>query len=140
MVVVRVEQQCRRGQPWRRWDEAAIFPLPRRNRTDGGVEKVEKTTVRLQAGWATRFHGGERARRRRRAVGNGGWLLWLGAARGEGERKSKWRGECVVQARGVLLSQPAAPGGTRRVAASSGDRRRAAHMRRAFSEMEITVP
>ena len=47
VAVVRVEQQRRREQPWRRWDEAAILPLPRRNRTDGGVEKVEETTARL---------------------------------------------------------------------------------------------
>ena len=60
MVVVHVEQQCRREQPWRRWDEAAILPLPRRNQTDGGVEKVEETTARLLTDWATRFHSGER--------------------------------------------------------------------------------
>ena len=74
MVVVRVEQQCRRGQPWRRWKNSDDSPLPRLDWTDGEVEKVEKTTARLQAGWATRFHGGERARRRRCAVGNGGLL------------------------------------------------------------------
>jgi len=135
VAVVRVEQQRQREQPWRWWDEAAILPLPRRNRTDGGVEKVEETTARLLTDWATHFCGGERARRRRRAVGNGGRLLWLGAARGEGERKSKWPGECVGQARGVLLSRPAVPGGTRCVAACSGDRRRVAHTRRAFSEI-----
>ena len=111
MAVVHVEQQRWREQPWRRWDEAAIFPLPRRNRTDGGVEKVEKTTARLQAGWATRFCGGERARRWRHAVGNGGRLLWLGAARGEGERKSKWRGECVGQALALFWSVDARRGG-----------------------------
>ena len=61
MAVVRVEQQRQREQPWRRWDEAAILPLPRRNRTDGGVEKIEETTARLQADGATRFHGDERA-------------------------------------------------------------------------------
>ena len=135
MAVVRMEQPCRRGQPWRRWKNSDDSPLPRLDWTDGEVEKVEKTTARLQVGWATRFRGGERARRRRRAVGNGGRLLWLGAARGEGERKSKWRGECVGQARGVLLSRPAAPGGTRRVAACLGDRRRTTHTRRAFSEI-----
>ena len=95
MAVVRVEQQRQREQPWRRWDEAAILPLPRRNRTDSGVEKIEETTARLQEDGATCFRGGERARRQRRVVGNGGRLLWLGAARGEGERKRKWRGECV---------------------------------------------
>ena len=61
MAVVHVEQQRRREQPWRRWDEATILPLARRNRTDGGVEKIEETTVRLQVDGATRFRGGERA-------------------------------------------------------------------------------
>ena len=61
VVVVYVEQQRRREQPWRRWDEAAILPLPWRNRTGGGVEKVEETTARLLTDWATRFCDGERA-------------------------------------------------------------------------------
>ena len=51
---------------------------------------------------ATRFCGGERARRRRRAVGNGGRLRWLGAARGEGER-GKWRGAEREARRGFHL-------------------------------------
>ena len=109
MAVVCVEQQRRREQPWRRWDEAAILPLPRRNRTDGGVEKIEETTVRLLTDWATRFCGGERARQRRCVVGNGGWLRWLGAARGEGERE-KWSGERVQQALALFWSADARRG------------------------------
>ena len=101
MVVVRVEQPRRRGQPWRRWKNSDDSPLPRLDWTDGEVEKVEETTARLQADWATRFRGGERARRRRCAVGNGGRLRWLGAARREGER-GKWSGERVRAGAGSL--------------------------------------
>ena len=102
MVVVYVEQQRRREQPWRRWDEARILPLPRRNRTGGGVEKVEDTTARLLMDWATCFRGGECARQRRCTVSNGGRLRWLGAARGEGER-GKWRGAEREARRGFHL-------------------------------------
>ena len=47
MAVVCVEQQCRRGQPWRRRKNSDDSPLPRLDWTDGEVEKVEKTTARL---------------------------------------------------------------------------------------------
>jgi len=59
---------------------------------------------------ATRFCGGERARRRRRAVGNGGRLRWLGAARGEGER-GKWRGAEREARRGFHLELSTRRGG-----------------------------
>ena len=109
MAVVHAEQQRRREQPWRRWDEATILPLPWRNRTGGGVEKVEETTARLLTDWATRFHGGEHARRRRCVVGNGGRLRWLGAARREGETE-KWSGERVQQALSLFWSVDARRG------------------------------
>ena len=97
MVVVRVEQQRRRGQPWRRWKETAISPLPRHNWIDGEVEEVEEITARLGARWPARFCSDKRARRWRCSVGSGG-RLWLGAAPGEGEREANGAGECVGQA------------------------------------------
>ena len=45
VVVVHVEQQRRRGQPWQWWKETVILPLPRHNWIDGGVEKVEGITA-----------------------------------------------------------------------------------------------
>ena len=104
MVVVRMEQQCRRGQPWRRWKNSDDSPLPRLDWTDGEVEKVEETTARLLMDWATRFRGGERARWWQCTVGNGGRLRWLGAARREGER-GKWSGERVRAGAGSLLER-----------------------------------
>jgi len=44
-------------------------------------------------------------------------LQRLGAARGGGEKEANGASECVGQARGVLKSQPAAPGCLWRVAA-----------------------
>ena len=55
VAVVRVEQQRRRGQPWRRWKETAISPLPRHNWIDGEVEEVEKSTTKLQNKLADAF-------------------------------------------------------------------------------------
>jgi len=48
-AVVYVEQQRWRGQPWRRWKETAISPLPRHNWIDGEVEEVEEIIARLGA-------------------------------------------------------------------------------------------
>ena len=105
MAVVHVEQQCRRGQPWRRWKNSDDSPLPRLDWTDGEVEKVEKTTARLQAGWATRFRGGERTRRQRRAVGNGG-LLELACSAWWTRRNENWSGR--VRRAGAWGAQDAA--------------------------------
>ena len=105
MAVVRVEQQCRRGQPWRQWKNSDDSPLPRLDWTDGEVEKVEKTTARLQAGWATRFRGGERTRRQRRAVGNGG-LLELACSAWWRRRNENWSGR--VRRAGARGAQDAA--------------------------------
>ena len=71
-IAGRVERHLRREQPRRRWKKTTRSSLPRLDWTDGEVEKVEKTTARLLMDWATCLRGGERAQRRRRAVGNGG--------------------------------------------------------------------
>ena len=60
-IAGRVERHLRRGQPWRRWKKTVIPPLPKLKWTDGGVE-VEEITAKPQTSWATRFHGGKRAR------------------------------------------------------------------------------
>ena len=73
------------------------------------MDKGEGITARRLTDWATRFRGGERARRWRRAVGNGGRLRWLGAARGEGERE-KWSSERVQQALALFWSADARRG------------------------------
>jgi len=105
VVVVCMEQQCQRGQPWRRWKNSDDSPLPRLDWTDGEVEKVEKTTARLQADWATCFHGGERARRRRRTVGNGG-LHELACSAWWRRRNENWSGR--VRRAGARGAQDAA--------------------------------
>ena len=61
-------------------------------------------------------------------------LLRLVAARGGGEREANGADDPVGQARGVLMSWPAAPGCPRRVAARLASRRRVANTRRSFSE------
>jgi len=97
------------------------------------VEVVEGITARLGARWLVHFCSGERARRWRRSVRNGGRLR-LGAARGEGEGEANGAGECVGQARGVLKSRPAAPGCPWCVAVQAEVRRWVAHMRRLLSD------
>ena len=84
------------------------------------MERVEKTTARLQADWATRFHGGERARRRRRAVGNGG-LLELACSAWWRRRNENWSGR--VRRAGARGAQDAA--GRARAPAARGLRAQA---------------
>ena len=104
MATGRVEQQCRRGQPWRRWKETAILPLPRYNWIDGGVEKVEGIMARLGARWLARFCSDERARRRRRSIRNGGRLRTRRCARRRREG-SNGVGGCVRAGTGPLLER-----------------------------------
>ena len=52
--------------------ETANTPLPRPNRHGCEVEEVEENTVKLWMNWPMRFYSGERARRWRSSVGNGG--------------------------------------------------------------------
>ena len=91
-------------------EETAISPLPRPNWHDGAVEEVEGITARLGARWLVHFCSGERARRWRRSVRNGGRLR-LGAARGEGEGEANGAGECVGQALAFFWSADARCGG-----------------------------
>jgi len=99
VAVVHVEQQRCQGQPWRRWKKMTHSSLPRLDWTDGGVEKVEKITAGLLMDWATRFRGGEHARRRRRTVGNGG-RLWTQRC----VRRRRERGNGAVSAFGQELA------------------------------------
>ena len=103
-----VEQQRRRGQPWRRWKNSDDSPLPRLDWTDGEVEKVEKTTARLLIDWATHFHGGERARRRRRAVGNGGATALLLRSYRRAEEKQMEQASRSAGARGSHVAASSA--------------------------------
>ena len=52
--------------------EMANTPLPRPNRHGCEVEEVEENTAKLLMSWLMRFCSGERARRWRSSVGNGG--------------------------------------------------------------------
>ena len=98
------------------------------------LKQLGENTAELRTSWPTRFCSGERARRWRSLVGNGGAAeLACGAVEG------CWSGEIEVASAsgrraGEFMSWPAMPRRLRRVAARSGDRQRAAHTRRAFSE------
>ena len=103
-IAGRMERHLRRGQPWRRWKETAISPLPRHNWIDGGVEKVEGIMARLGARWLARFCSDERARRRRRSIRNGGRLRTRRCARRRREG-SNGVGGCVRAGTGPLLER-----------------------------------
>ena len=102
MAVVHMEQQCRRGQPWRRWKNSDDSPLPRLDWTDGEVEKVEKATAKLRTSWPTRFCGGEHARRRRRTVSNGGAAALLLRSHGRAEEREMGLVSWLIGALGEL--------------------------------------
>ena len=77
MVVGRMERQLRRGPIMAAVVEMANTPLPRPNRHSCEVEEVEENTAKLWTNWPTCFCSGERARRWRSSVGNGGAAVAL---------------------------------------------------------------
>ena len=85
------------------------------------MEGVEEDTAELWWSWQSRFCGGERARRRRGLLGNGG-AAELCCARGGGEGNEIWTRELVEQAGGGVQAMA----GSARTAAACGLRGQAA--------------
>ena len=96
MATGRVEQQRRRGQPWRRWKETAISPLPRYNWIDGELQRVFVVASAHDDGDA------------RSGMADG---CGLGAACGEGEREANGAGGAFGQALALFWSADARRGG-----------------------------
>ena len=81
------------------------------------MEVVEEIMARLWANWAARFRSGERARRWRRSVGNGGAAALLLRSYRRAEEMEMGLVSWLTGALSELKSWPAVPGRPRRVAA-----------------------